>query len=122
LTAGEPSTVVIESDGREWLVNHEPVAELDGCRDVDLEACVFTNALPVHRLRLAIGQRAEAPAAYVRMPSLRVERLEQTYERLPGCGGRRYAYGAPAFGYSAELGYDAYGLILDYPGIGVRCA
>ena len=43
----------------------------------------FANALPVHRLALAVGASAEAPAAYVRAVDLRVERLERRYERTP---------------------------------------
>src|SRR3954453_15836540 len=38
---------------------------LDACLDVDLESSAMTNALPVHRLNLATGERAQAPAAYV---------------------------------------------------------
>ena len=70
-----------------------------------------------------MGGRANAPAAYVRAPTLRVERLEQTYERLPDDGERaRYEYVAPAFDFSAVLTYDRFGLVLDYPGIAVRVA
>jgi hypothetical protein len=98
-------------------------AWLDGCLDVDLEASATTNALPIHRLGLSVGGRADAPAAYVRAPTLRVERLEQTYARLPDDGEiARYEYVAPAFDFSAVLTYDRFGLVLDYPGIAVRVA
>ena len=98
-------------------------AELAGCLDVDLEASGFTNAFPVHRLALSVGGRADAPAAYVRATDLRVERLEQTYTRLPDEGNRsRYDYASPAFDFRAVLVYDEFGLVLDYPGIAVRVA
>ncbi|MGH8826930.1 MAG: putative glycolipid-binding domain-containing protein, partial [Jiangellaceae bacterium] len=88
-----------------------------------LEASAFTNALPVNRLGLEAGERAEAPAAYVRALDLRVERLEQSYARLPDDGKRsRYDYRSPAFEFAAVLTYDRFGLILDYPGIAVRVA
>jgi uncharacterized protein len=104
-----------------WQVDGEPAPDLDGCLDVDLEASVFTNALPVHRLRLAVGASADAPAAYVRVPEPQIERLEQRYERLTDDGERsRYDYAAPAFAFGDVLVYDASGLILDYPGIAVR--
>src|SRR5213596_2878096 len=46
----------LEADGRGgWRLDGAPAPDLDGCLDVDLEASVFTNALPVHRLRLAAG-------------------------------------------------------------------
>jgi hypothetical protein len=111
-----------EGDGR-WRIDGEHVRELDGCHDVDLEASAFTNALPVHRLGLAIGEQAEAPAVYVRAPALGVERLEQRYLRLDdGEHGRRYHYTAPRFDFECELSYDSDGLVLDYPGIAVRAA
>jgi hypothetical protein len=114
----------LEGDGSgEWWANGAPAPLLAGCLDVDLEASAFTNAFPVHRLRLEVGARADAPAAYVRALDLRVERLEQSYARLPDDGNRsRYDYSSPAFDFRAELVYDEFGLVLDYPGIAVRVA
>ena len=104
-----------------WRVDGQRAAHLDGCLDVDLESSALTNTLPVHRLDLAAGTRAETPAAYVRALDLTVERLEQTYTRLPGEAGRqRYFYAAPAFDFTCTLSYDESGLVLDYPGIAVR--
>ena len=116
--------VRLEADGAGgWQVDGEPAPELAGCLDVDLEASGFTNAFPVHRLALSVGGRADAPAAYVRATDLRVERLEQTYTRLPDEGNRsRYDYASPAFDFRAVLVYDEFGLVLDYPGIAVRVA
>ena len=117
--------VRLEGDGSgEWRVNGEPALQLSGCFDVDLEASAGTNALPVHRLGLRVGERADAPAAYVRAPILLVERLEQSYVRLGNDGDEsaRYEYVAPAFDFEAILTYDQYGFVLDYPGIAVRVA
>jgi uncharacterized protein len=106
-----------------WRVDGSPAPHLRGCPDVDLEASAFTNAFPVHRLGLDVGQRADAPAAYVRAPSMEVERLEQNYARLPDEGRRaRYDYASPSFDYRAELVYDEFGLVVEYPGIAVRVA
>jgi uncharacterized protein len=116
--------IEIEADGTGgWRVNGADVPEVAGCLDVDLEASAFTNALPAHRLALAIGDEADAPAAYVRARDLGVERLEQRYVRLPDDGARaRFHYTAPAFDFTAELVYDESGLVIDYPGIAVRVA
>ncbi len=117
--------VRLEGDGSgEWRVDGEPAPQLSGCFDVDLEASACTNALPVHRLGLRVGERAVAPAVYVRAPALRVERLEQSYARLESDGGERarYDYVAPAFDFKAVLTYDRFGFVLDYPGIAVRVA
>ena len=53
------------------------------------------------------------------VPILAVERLAQTYERLPGDAGR-YAYAAPAFDVARELRFDASGLVVSYPGLAAR--
>ena len=80
-----------------------------------------TNTIPVHRLKLRVGQSVDAPAAYVRALDLRIERLEQTYMRVDDEGDRqRYQYRSPAFGCEAQLVYDSSGLVLDYPGIASR--
>jgi uncharacterized protein len=106
-----------------WLIDGQRAPELDGCFDVDLESSCLTNAFPVRRLSLAIGQVADAPAAYVRAVDLRVERLEQRYTRLGDVeSGQRYRYEAPAFQFECDLVYDGAGLVLDYPGIGRRVA
>jgi hypothetical protein len=105
-----------------WRIDGEPAPHLDGCVDVDLESSSFTNALPVHRLGLQVGEEVDAPAAYVRAVDLSVERLEQRYTRLDDEGGQRYRYAAPRFDFECELVYDEFGLLLDYPGIATRAA
>jgi hypothetical protein len=114
--------LTLESDAAgSWLADGARAPQLDGCLDVDLESSALTNALPIHRLALAVGEEADAPAAYIRAGDLRVERLDQRYVRLPDAGaGERYHYSAPSFGFQCRLTYDASGLVLDYPGIAVR--
>jgi hypothetical protein len=116
--------VLLEGDASGmWRVDGTAAPQLSGCLDVDLEASACTNALPVHRLALRVGERAVAPAAYVRAPTLRVERLEQSYARLSDDGeSARYEYVAPAFDFRAVLTYDRFGFVLDYPGIAIRVA
>jgi uncharacterized protein len=123
-TAAGLHDVSVEADGAgRWRVGGAAAGHLDGCLDVDLESSSLTNAFPVHRLGLAVGQHAEAPAAYVRALDLSVERLEQRYLRLDDDGSRqRYLYTAPAFDLECELSYDESGLVLEYPGIAVRAA
>jgi len=112
--------VVLEGDGEGgWHVDGAPAPHLDGALDVDLESSSMTNAFPVGRLDLRPGERADAPAAWVRQLDGAVERLEQRYERLAGAG-ERYAYVSLADGFRSELAYDASGLVLDYPGIATR--
>lgn len=122
-TATGTRTISLETDGLgHWQVDGDPLDHLDGCLDVDLEASALTNALPIHRLRPAVGDQVQAPAAYVRIMGLRVERLEQTYRRTADSadGGYRFDYAAPVFDFSCRMSYDRSGLVLDYPGIAVR--
>ncbi len=111
-------TARVETDGAgHWHVDGEARPELDGCFDLDLESSACTNAFPVHRLQLAIGETASAPAAYVRADNLRVERLEQSYRRVDD---REYDYESPAADFRCRLVFDASGFVLDYPGIATR--
>ena len=119
--SGEREVLVKGDRAGAWRINGAEAPDLDGCLDVDLESSALTNALPVHRLGLDVGQEADAPAAYVRASDLSVERLEQRYVRLADDGNRaRYHYEAPGFGFEAQLVYDEFGLVVDYPGIAVR--
>jgi uncharacterized protein len=124
LSAEGAKEVSLAGDGAgSWRVDGRQAPQLDGCLDVDLEASAFTNAFPVRRLRLDVGERADAPAVYVRALDLSVERLDQRYARLPDDGDhRRFDYESPAFDYRDELVYDEFGLVLSYPGLAVRVA
>jgi hypothetical protein len=108
-----------DGDGR-WHVDGRPAPQLDGCLDVDLESSACTNTLPVHRLGLEIGDAVDAPAVYVRAPSLAVERLDQSYRRIQDRDGQRYDYAAPRFNVAVVLVFDEAGLVTDYPGLAVR--
>jgi uncharacterized protein len=116
--------LMLEADGAgRWALNGASAPEVDGCLDVDLEGSSLTNAFPVHRLGLEVGDQADAPAVYVRALDLSVERLEQRYVRMPDDRNRqRYHYTSPAFSFEADLVYDEAGLVIDYPGIAVRAA
>lgn len=120
-TATREQEMALVADGKgSWSVDGVGSLQLAGCLDVDLEASLLTNAFPVHRLRLSVGQDAQAPAVYVRVDGA-VERLEQRYRR--GCDhdhGERYDYSAPAFHVRCQLDYDDRGFVLDYPGLGTR--
>jgi uncharacterized protein len=119
--AGEHAVLLERAPDGGWRVDGRAAPRLAGCLDVDLEASAFTNALPVRRLGLRVGERAEAPAAYVRALDLGVERLEQRYARLEDDGERRrYDYAAPELDFAAQLVYDRAGLVLDYPGLATR--
>ena len=103
-----------------WTVDGVVRPELSACTDVDLEASVVTNTIPVHRLSAACGTH-NVSAVYVRATEPEVEVLEQTYF-FASSGSESFtcAYTAPQFDYSANLYYDASGLIVDYPDLAIR--
>jgi hypothetical protein len=110
LEDGGRRQVSLTADGKgHWPADSEQLADLDNCLDVDLEWSPSTNTLPIRRLALAIGQSKDVSAAWVRFPSLEVQRLEQTYERLED---RRYRYHSGRF--TADLVVDEDGMVLQY--------
>lgn len=121
--AGRKETLLISDGPRHWWINGRAAPELEGCFDVDLESSAFTNAFPMNRLALSTGDKSGAPAAWVRAFDLSVERLEQSYVRLPDSQSCKvFDYDAPSNAFQCKLVYDRNGLVLDYPGIAVRVA
>lgn len=116
------SSVVITGDGAgHWQVDGTDAPHLTGCLDVDLESSVLTNVFPVHRLAMAVGESADAPAVYVRVAELAVGRLTQRYTRLPDDDvGQRYDYEAPAFDVRCVVSYEKSGFVRAYPEIALR--
>jgi uncharacterized protein len=103
-----------------WRLNGARAPQLDGCTDVDIAATPFTNTFPIRRLGLGIGQSSTVAAAWVSVPELQVERLEQQYTRLSPAGALdRYEYRDPRFG-KFELTVDDKGVVLEYGGFARR--
>lgn len=98
-------------DGR-WLTPTDERVDLRGCVDVDLGFTPMTNTLPIRRLSLAVGERAEVTAAWARFPSLEVRPLGQFYTRLDA---RTYRYESDT-GFRAEIAVDEEGFVVTYPG------
>ena len=92
-----------------WSHEGHRLEQVAGCIDVDLEWSPSTNTLPIRRLGLAPGKSKTVTAAWVRFPSLDVERLEQSYECL---AERRYHYRSGRF--TADLAVDVDGMVLQY--------
>jgi uncharacterized protein len=102
--------VRLTSDGAgRWWRDGAPADDLAGCLDVDIEVTPATNALPIRRLALAIGEAAEVTAAWIRVPAATTEPLVQRYERT---GTHTWRYTAGAF--DATLEVDDVGLPVSY--------
>jgi hypothetical protein len=101
-------SLTVDGEGN-WSHDGQRLAQVAGCIDVDLEWSPSTNTLPIRRLGLAPGATKSVAAAWVRFPSLEVQRLEQSYERL---AERRYRYRSGRF--TADLAVDDDGMVLQY--------
>ena len=104
-------TVEVDAD-RRWRLNGAECPGVTGCVDIDLNWSPSTNLLPIRRLGLAAGARAEVRAAWLRFPSLALEPLEQVYHRLDE---GRYRYESAGGSFVAVLEVDGSGLITHYP-------
>jgi hypothetical protein len=91
--------------------------ELAGCVDVDIELTPATNALPINRLSLAVGQSAEIQAVWIRLPTLEIVPARQRYDRL---SENTYRYTSLASGFQAEIEIGKYGLPIRYGNIWER--
>jgi uncharacterized protein len=123
-TASAISERHVQADGEgSWWVDGDEAAHLHGCIDIDLESSAMTKALPVRRLGLARGERADVPVSYFSLATTTLDRLEQSYLRVEDIDGcQQYAYAMPGFDFECRLVDDHSGLVLDYPGIATRTA
>ena len=99
---------------RRWRMNGQEQPAVAGCLDVDLAFTPATNLLPIRRLGLAVGERAEVRAAWLRFPGLGFELLEQVYHHVAPFG---YRYESNGGSFTADLEVDAAGFVVRYPGL-----
>lgn len=102
---------IIRSPDSAWLVDGRPVPGLEGCADLDLSFSPSTNLLPIRRLNLEIGQKAEVRAAWLKFPGMELQPLVQRFRRK---SSRRYYYESDT-GFSTELEVDPDGFVVNYP-------
>lgn len=110
---------VTVDDACSWRdANGETLAELAGCREIDLLCSSFTKSLAIRRLGLSNGESAEISVAYVDVPAMRLSPVRQRYTCLEPLGpqGGLYRYEPLFYGDARELQVDSDGLVTDYPG------
>ena len=95
---------------------HE-IAQLTGCRDVDIWPTPFTNTLAMRRLQLGVDERAEIDVAYIDAIAGELTSRRQAYTALPNGD---YRFESLESGFAADLVVDDYGLVIDYPGLFAR--
>lgn len=112
-----PVEIEISADGaRGWRLNGTECPDVAGCVDIDLSFSPSTNALPIRRLDLAVGQEASVRAARLRFPGFALDPLDQRYLRT-GVSAYRYALADGSF--TADLAVSPAGLVTSYPGLWV---
>lgn len=115
----------------DWWVEDLELGDLDGAEDADLALCPLTNTMPVLRGGfLEASRRGQdltrtLTTAWVDVPHLTVEPSRQTYRSLPATddGAPRVRYrsdGPDGEELAAQLVLDTDGLVVEYPGVGVR--
>jgi hypothetical protein len=112
---GDPGSAAPGADGR--------IGWLDGALDCDLGLSPLTNSMPALRHGLLEGDgTADLLMAWVSVPDLSVHAAPQRYTALRDLadGGRLIRFESLDSTFTAELAFDADGLVVDYPGIGRR--
>jgi hypothetical protein len=93
-----------------WTIDGIREDAVAGCFDIDLNFSPSTNCLPIRRLSLGVGEKADVSAAWLRFPSFTLERLDQSYRRI---AERTYVYKS-ATGFTADLEVTESGLPVRY--------
>jgi uncharacterized protein len=97
---------------RRWIINGQQAPAVAGCVDLDLAFSPSTNTIPIRRLSLNQGERAEVRSAWLTFPSLTLEPLVQTYART---GESSYHYESSGGDFVTDLEVGPAGLLLSYP-------
>lgn len=106
---------IVRTEGDSWSINGSVHPALDGCTDLDLMVTPFTNTPPLLRFGLAPGEARGLRVAWVRLPELAVEPVEQEYRRPDAdAAPHHYMYKNLSTGFEGELELDGRGLVISY--------
>jgi uncharacterized protein len=109
----DPIKVEIYTDAaRRWMINGQAAPSVAGCIDLDLSFSPATNAIPIRRLTLNGGERAEVRSAWLKFPGLALEPLVQTYLCT---SDSLYHYESSGGEFVTDIEVDAAGLPVRYP-------
>ena len=109
--------LLTEGDGRWMDANENPMPELDGCLDVDIQWSPLTNTLPVNRLSLEVGVDQELRVAYISRPQLMVRPVAQRYSLVDDTTVR---YSSETRDFQREITLDPEGYVVTYPSLFTR--
>ena len=103
-------------ENQNWYLNGAKSSTVEGCIDIDLGFSPSTNLLPIRRLSLSVGQKAEVKAAWLPFPTLKFELLPQVYRRE---GEKIYRYESRGGAFSRQLEVNESGFVTNYPEVWV---
>jgi hypothetical protein len=118
LLSGTRQAVALRGDGTgNWTdACGTPLPDLEGCLDVDISVTPFTNTLTIRRMGLQPGETADLLVAYLAVPEMRVEAVQQRYTCVSAHPqGGVYRYEALFRNTITMLPVDAEGFVIDYP-------
>jgi uncharacterized protein len=115
--AGEQRKLKIERRDGQWVCDGAARPDLAACRGIDLMGTPSTNSIPVRGLLWTPHESRTLRMAFVQLPDLAIRVDEQRYTRLPDSdeGAQRFHYQNTRTGFSADLEFDAAGLVVSYP-------
>jgi hypothetical protein len=113
---GDLKQLVYTSDGAgNWSdADGVEVSNFKGCIEIDIMLSPFTNTLPLKRLKLKPGESQRISVLYFDVLKFEVRRVEQIYTRLTE---DQYKYENTENDFSALIKFDAFGLVISYPGL-----
>ena len=114
-------TATGEADGLPDLGEPGITESVDGALDCDLGLSPVTNSMPVLRHGQLEGGSHEFTVAWISVPDLRVhaERQRNTFVSVDG-DARVVRFESLDGTFTADIRFDADGLVVDYPGIARR--
>lgn len=107
-------TEISVDSNRRWLLDGQECIHAAGCIDLDLNFSPLTNTLPIRRLNLKVGEKAEVRAAWLKFPSFEIEPLEQSYYRIDAA---TYRYESGGGRFVADLKVNETGFVTSYPNV-----
>jgi uncharacterized protein len=105
------------NERNEWALDGAAAPLLTGCTDIDLNVTPSTNALPVNRLRLRVGEEAAVRVAWIGLPEAQVLPAQQSYSRT---AVDRYRYRSMESGFEGIIVVDSDGFPLEHSGVWSR--
>lgn len=101
-----------DGGGRWGEMNGAHRTDLDGSQDIAMSCTPFTHTLPIRRLPLEVGDRAELSVLEVDVETLGVVPTIRSYERTDVLGWR-----VTAASTSVEFEVDQFGVVVDIAGL-----